>query len=88
MVAGLYRPAPPPGPSHDLSSEPQASAPATQIEHGSRHIEVSVLIDADRRAVGKSQQSCDPLRVDQIVEVDLPPHEPSIRSFTTVRVTV
>ena len=69
-------------PPLDLRSQPELYAPVAELVHRARHVLISVLVDADRVAVSESQDLRNPIRVKEIVDVDLTAHGPRLLQYS------
>lgn len=62
------------GPLLYLCTEPQLRAAVAEVAHRSRHVGVSVLVDADRIAMSDAEEFGNTVRIQKIVNVHLLSH--------------
>ena len=59
----------------DLGPEPELASAASEIDDRSRHVDIAMLIDADRAGVRKAQDRGDAASVCEVLGVDRRRHE-------------
>jgi hypothetical protein len=65
-------------PPLDFRLQPELDATIPEIQDWPRHVGVPVLIDADRVAVGESENLGHAVRIEKVVEVYAPAHATQI----------
>jgi hypothetical protein len=55
-------------PAFDLRAQPEARAAGTEVEHGPWHVGIAPEIQADRVAVGESEDPSNVVRVNEVVQ--------------------
>jgi len=61
-----------------LRSQPEARSATTKVQDWARHLGIPVEVLTHRVAVSETENPCDVMRVDEIVEEHTPSHWPSL----------
>jgi hypothetical protein len=69
-------------PALDFRSQPKTRPAASKVENRTRHVWMSMQVEAYRVSVSEPEDACDVMRIDEVIEEDSAGHEASLHLAT------